>query len=147
MITSDIELSGETFILLRIRITWNSPCIDRVQVIISYYKTSDLNYVTHNSSSSYCLVVDVISKLFFIENLDPGSVYLYNVSVYDRKELAIVELNKTFYTTNKGIWINYSFIKFSVYNIDVFLSTTQIIKVTNSPHPTCKLTFYNNHCL
>ena len=141
MITSDIELSGETFILLRIRIAWNSPCSDRVQVIISYYKTSDLNYVSHNSSSSYCLAGDVSGKLFFIENLDPGSVYFYNVSIYDRNELAIVELNKTFYTTNKGIWINYICFHhlISVYNIDVFLTTTQIIKVTNSPHPTCKL--------
>ena len=41
----------------------------------------------------------------FFENLDPGSEYLYNISIYNGKELVIVEVNKTFYTDNKGIWI------------------------------------------
>ena len=78
---------------MRIRIAWNSPC--RAQVIISYYKLSDLNYVSHNSSSSYCLAGDVSDKLFFIENLDPGTEYVYNISVYNENELAIVEVNKS----------------------------------------------------
>ena len=104
LITSDIELRGETFVLLKIKITWNSPCSsDKVQVIISYYKSSDLNYVSHNSSSSYCLVGDVSGKLFFIENLDPGTEYIYNISVYNGNELAIVEVNKTFFTNIKGM--------------------------------------------
>ena len=46
LITSDIELKGEIFILLKIRITWNSPCSsDRAQMTISYIKSSDLYYI------------------------------------------------------------------------------------------------------
>ena len=101
-ITSDIILTGETYVLLRIKITWNSPCIDRVQVIISYYKTSILS-LPQNSSSSYSLNEDVSGKLFFLKNLDPGSEYLYNISMYDGKELIIVEVNKTFNTNNSGM--------------------------------------------
>ena len=101
-ITSDIILTGETYVLLRIMITWNSPCIDRVQVIISYYKTSILS-LPQNSSSSYSLNEDVSGKLFFLKNLDPGSEYLYNISMYDGKELIIVEVNKTFNTNNSGM--------------------------------------------
>ena len=101
-ITSNSKLKGETFALLRIQITWNSPCIDKVQVIVSYYKSSG-SYVPQNSSGSYSLIEDVSGKLFFFENLDPGSEYLYNISIYDGKELVIVEINKTFYTENKGI--------------------------------------------
>ena len=99
-ITSDIILTGETYVLLRIRITWNSPCIDRVQVIVSYYKSSG-SYVPQNSSSSYCLTEDVSGKFIFLENLDPGSEYLYNISVYEENEHVISEVNKTFYTNNK----------------------------------------------
>ena len=85
--------------LLRIRITWNSPCIDRVQVIISYYKTLILS-LPQNSSSSYSLNEDVSGKLFLLKNLDPGSEYFYNISMYNGKELVIVEVNKTFNTNN-----------------------------------------------
>ena len=101
-ITSNSKLRGETFILLRIQITWNSPCIDKVQVIISYYKSSRSS-VPHNSSSSYYLIEDVSGKLFFLEDLDPGSEYLYNISIYDGKQLVIMEENKTFYTNNRGM--------------------------------------------
>ena len=100
-------MKGETFVLLKIRITWNSPCSsDKVQVIISYYKSSDLNYVSHNGNSSYYLAGDVSGKLFFIDNLDPGTEYVYNISVYNGNELAIVEVNKTFFTNIKSMGIN-----------------------------------------
>ena len=90
--------------LLKIRIAWNSPCSsDKVQVIISYYKSSDLKYVSHNSSGSYYLAGDVSGKLFFIENLDPGTEYVYNISVYNGNELAIVEVKKTFFTNIKSM--------------------------------------------
>ena len=103
MITSDIELSGETFVLLKIKITWNSPCSsDKVQVIVSYYKSSGL-YILQNSSGSYCLAGDVSGKLFFIENLDPGSEYVYDISVYNGNELEIEDVNKTFFTNDKGM--------------------------------------------
>ena len=103
MITSDIELRGETYVLLKIRISWNSPCIDRVQVIVSYYKSSGSYVPQNNSSSSYSLLEDVSGKLFFIDKLDPGSEYVYNISVYNGNELAIVEVNKTFFTNIKGM--------------------------------------------
>ena len=96
--------------LLKIKITWNSPCIDRVQVIVSYYKSSDLNYVSqNNSSSSYCLPGDVSGKHFLIENLDPGSEYVYNISVYNGNEVVIIEVNKTFFTNIKGMVISVLF--------------------------------------
>ena len=100
-ITSDINLIGETYVLLRVKITWNSPCIDKVQVIISYYKSSRSS-VPHNSSSSYYLIEDVNGKLIFLDNLDPGSEYLYNISIYEGNEHIISEVNKTFYTSNRG---------------------------------------------
>ena len=100
-ITSDVKLTGETHVLLRVKITWNSPCIDRVQVIVSYYKSSG-SYVPQNNSSSYSLIEDVSGKLIFLENLDPGSEYLYNISMYKRNEHVISEVNKTFYTNSKG---------------------------------------------
>ena len=103
-ITSNSKLRGETYILLRIQIKWNSPCIDRVRVLVSYYKSSR-SFVPKNSSSSYSLTEDVNGKLFFLMNLDPSSEYLYNISVYDGKELVIAEVNRTFYTGKKSIRI------------------------------------------
>ena len=93
------------FILLKIKITWNSPCLDRVQVIISYYKSSG-SYVPQNSSSNYYLNKDVSGKLFLLENLDPGSEYIYNVLLYDGKELIFFKVNKTFNINNRGLSIS-----------------------------------------
>ena len=101
---SGSELTGEMSILLRIKITWNSPCIDRVQVIVSYYKSLGL-YVPQNSSSNYSLIEDVSGKLFLLENLDPDSEYIYNVLLYDGKELIFSKVNKTFITNNRGLSI------------------------------------------
>ena len=112
-------------------------------MIISYYKSSDLNYVSHNSSSSYYLAGDVSDKLFFIENLDPGTEYVYNISVYNGNELAIVEVNKTFFTNIKSMGINYNIHLIFTYNIvATFLTITEIIKVTNSPQLVCKLIIF-----
>ena len=101
-ITSNSKVRGDTFTLLGVKITWNSPCIDRVQVIVSYYKSSG-SYVPQNSSSNYSLIEDVSGKLFFLEDLDPGSEYLYNISIYNEKQLVISEVNKTFYTSNRSM--------------------------------------------
>ena len=46
-----------------------------------------------NSSGSYRLAGDVSGTLF-IDKLDPGSEYLYNISVYNGNELAIHCRNK-----------------------------------------------------
>ena len=57
--------------------------------------------MSHNSSNSYCLVGNVSGKLLFIENLDPGTEYIYNISVYNGNEFVNVEVNKTFLQTLK----------------------------------------------
>ena len=72
-------------------------------MIVSYYKSSGSYVPQNNSSSSYSLLEDVSGKLFFIDKLDPGSEYVYNISVYNGNELAIVEVNKTFFTNIKGM--------------------------------------------
>ena len=49
--------------------------------MLSYYKSSDLNYVPQNISNSsyYCLAGDVSGTLFFLEELYPGFEYVYNI--------------------------------------------------------------------
>lgn len=100
MIASDTEQRGLTFVLLRIKITWSSPCIDTVQVIVSYSKSG--TRVTQ-SSISYSLVNDTNGKLIVIENLDPSSEYHYNVSVFNGNEHIITKLKNIFYTNDKGM--------------------------------------------
>ena len=69
-------------------------------MIVSYYKSSG-SYVPQNNSSNYSLIEDVSGKLIFLENLDPGSEYIYSISVYEGNEDVISEVNKTFYTNSK----------------------------------------------
>ena len=54
----------------------------------------------------------------FLEDLDPGSEYLYNISVYEGNEHVILEVNETFYTNNKdGMWITLLYLTLSLYNM------------------------------
>ena len=94
-----------------------------------------------NSSGSYCLAGDV-SGTFFIDKLDPGSEYLYNILVYNGNELAIVEINKTFFTNNRDLWINGFSISLSfITDIPLpttteFINNTKLTIATNSLLPT-----------
>ena len=47
-------------------------------------------------------------------NLDPGSEYLYNISMYDGKEHVIVEVNKTLNINKNSMWIKITCYKSSI---------------------------------
>lgn len=78
---------------------WNNSCNNTLQVEVSYVK-SGLSNPPRSKINNYSLVDNTEGKLIFIENLDPGCEYVYNVSVYDGNGFVMTELNKSFYTND-----------------------------------------------
>ena len=100
--TSETEHRGKTFIALQITVMWKKSCNNSIQVEVSYVKLGSCN--SQRYEINHLIVDNTEGKLIFIENLDPGSEYVYNVSVCDRNGFVMTELNKSFYTNeNKGM--------------------------------------------
>lgn len=79
---------------------WQCYTEKDVQVTVILWKGT--NVTQYSSKFLHLLVEDTKGKFIVIENLNPATEYLYNVSMYDGNEHIGTKFSKSYSTNDRG---------------------------------------------